>query len=68
MTKAGNRPILDREGSYGLHKESGIKTPIREEKGVAVMRARLRGSRAIKDQGVRKVNKKPSPMEMMDMI
>ena len=32
MTKAGNRIILDSEGSYVLHKESRIKTPICEKK------------------------------------
>ena len=32
MTKAANRIILDGDGSYVLHKESGIKTPIREKK------------------------------------
>ena len=32
MTKAGNRIILDSEGSYVLHTASGVKTPIRERK------------------------------------
>ena len=49
ITKAGNRIILDSEGSYVVHKESEIKTPLREQQGVFVMRARLGGTWATKD-------------------
>ena len=45
ISKAANRK-LDGDGSCVYHKESGIKTPIREKKESLVLRARIKGNRA----------------------
>lgn len=50
MTKKGNRIVLDEDGSYVVHKPTGVVTPIREKRGVFVMRVRVRG-RGAKTKG-----------------
>ena len=38
MVKAGNRVVLDDDGSYVEHKESGEPVPLEEQGGVYTMR------------------------------